>query len=56
MAYSQIDKCWTYLDGKWQISDPTFNVSAGCSNGARNLSVPEAIACLRGGHEIVWGV
>lgn len=42
-----------FIDGKWQISDSTYNVSLDCSDGASNLSVKEAFACLAGGNKLV---
>lgn len=46
-----VNEVW--LDGKWQISDPTFNISVDCSDGKKNLSVPEAAACVRAGGKLV---
>lgn len=42
-----------YIDNKWEISDPLFNASFDCSNGAKNLSIPEAFVCLQSGSELV---
>lgn len=42
-----------WLDGKWQISDPTFNISVRCSSGKGNLSVPEARDCIKNGGKLV---
>lgn len=42
-----------FIDGKWQVSDSTYNVSLDCSDGASNLSVEEAFSCLAGGNKLV---
>ena len=41
------------IGGKWQISDPTFNVHFKCSTGADNLSLEEAAQCVKDGNEII---
>jgi hypothetical protein len=42
-----------YYDGKWRLSDPTFNIHLNCSDGQRHLSVPEAFACLSNGNDLI---
>ena len=43
------------IDGDWEISDPTFNVSIQCSRGnGKNLSVDGVLACLRQGRELEY--
>jgi hypothetical protein len=44
-----------WVDGRWEISDPTFNVSIACSTDPRkHLSVPEAVTCLEHGNAFVF--
>jgi hypothetical protein len=41
------------VDGRWMVSDPTFNVDFGCSDGGTRLSVSEMRDCSgRGGRLI----
>jgi hypothetical protein len=43
-----------FLDGAWQISDPTYNVSVSCSiDPAKPIATPEAHACVTQGHSLV---
>lgn len=43
-----------FLDGAWQISDPTYNVSVACSTDpAKPIATPEARACIKDGHSLV---
>ena len=42
-----------FHNGKWFVSDPTFNVHFDCSDGSRFLSVPEMRACVNEGHKLV---
>src|SRR5262245_15686915 len=45
-----------WIDGKWEISDPLFNVSLACSDDAskHHLSTPEAVSCLKRGNSFVF--
>lgn len=40
------------IDGKWEISDPTFNVTIRCSDKDENLSVHGVRACLARGERL----
>jgi hypothetical protein len=43
-----------WIDGKWETSDPLFNVSIACSDAPKiHLSIPEATACLARGNSFV---
>jgi Transglutaminase-like superfamily len=43
-----------FLDGAWQLSDPTYNVSVSCSTDpTKPIATPEARACVKGGHSLV---
>lgn len=43
-----------FLDGAWQISDPTYNVSVACSTDpSKPIATPEAHACVINGHSLI---
>ena len=42
------------IDGKWRISDPTFNVAVSCSDGEKFIAVEGVRACLQRGRHLTF--
>ena len=42
-----------FHNGKWFVSDPTFNTHFNCSDGGELLSIPEMQECIKAGRELV---